>query len=333
MTCAACSAPRVIPHVVITVLMLVAMADMLAGVFLRYVMTKVSATFDLPSIRFFWVEEIGEWALAWLTFIGAAIGIRRGMHFSVQMVTDRFPPAPALAVFTAHYVLIAALRRGCIACFGWQVAELNSQSFSPGPRPQPPLALSLLGGRRRADRDLQPRHHRRRLARPLRAALAAPRSSVLFGAVAVAFVVARRACRCRSCSRSASPGSSALVPRQLLAPEAAVEPGGRLPELGAARHPDVRVRGEPDGALRHVVRAREPRARAGRLGPRRPRHVGGPRRVLLLRHLRLDHRRRLGHRRHADAADAARRLQAASTRPRWWPRRPRWASSCPPPSS
>jgi TRAP-type C4-dicarboxylate transport system permease small subunit len=71
-----------VPHVVVTVLMIVAMVDMLAGVFLRYVMTWASARFDLPSIRFFWVEEIGEYALAWLTFIGAAIGIRRGTHFA-----------------------------------------------------------------------------------------------------------------------------------------------------------------------------------------------------------------------------------------------------------
>ncbi len=106
------------------------MADMLAGVFLRYVMTKVSATFGLPSIRFFWVEEIGEWALAWLTFIGAAIGIRRGIHFSVQIVTDRFSPGLQRAVFTAHYLLIAAFG-AALAYFGWQVAELNSQSFSP----------------------------------------------------------------------------------------------------------------------------------------------------------------------------------------------------------
>ena len=65
------------PHVVVTVLMLVAIADMLTGVFLRYVMTKVSALFDLPSVRFFWVEEVGELCLAWMSFIGAAIGIRR----------------------------------------------------------------------------------------------------------------------------------------------------------------------------------------------------------------------------------------------------------------
>src|SRR5687767_7658356 len=91
-----------LPHIVVTSLMLIAMADMLAGVFLRYVMTKLSAAFDLPAIRFFWVEEVGELCLAWLTFIGAAIGIRRGVHFSVQMVTDRFAPRLRLAIFTVH---------------------------------------------------------------------------------------------------------------------------------------------------------------------------------------------------------------------------------------
>lgn len=119
-----------VPHVVVTVLMLVAMADMLTGVFLRYVMTKVSAVLDLPSIRFFWVEEIGEFCLAWMSFIGAAIGIRRGIHFSVQMITDRLPARVRLAVFTVHYLLIAAFG-ALVAIFGWRVAELNSQSFSP----------------------------------------------------------------------------------------------------------------------------------------------------------------------------------------------------------
>jgi len=119
-----------VPHVVVTVLMLVAMADMLTGVFLRYVMTKVSAVLDLPSIRFFWVEEIGELCLAWMSFVGAAIGIRRGIHFSVHTITDRFPVGARLAVFTAHYLLIAAFG-ALVAVFGWHVTELNSQSFSP----------------------------------------------------------------------------------------------------------------------------------------------------------------------------------------------------------
>jgi TRAP-type C4-dicarboxylate transport system permease small subunit len=119
-----------VPSVFVTVLMLVAIADMLAGVFLRYVMTQVSAVFNLPSIRFFWVEEIGELCLAWMSFVGAAIGIRRGVHFSVQMITDHLPAGARRAVFTAHYLLIAGFG-ALVAIFGWQVAELNSQSFSP----------------------------------------------------------------------------------------------------------------------------------------------------------------------------------------------------------
>jgi len=119
-----------IPPVVVTVLMLIAIADMLTGVFLRYVMTKVSATFDLPTIRFFWVEEIGELCLAWMSFIGAAIGIRRGIHFSVQMITGHLPAAARRVVFTIHYLLIAGFG-ALVAVFGWHVAELNSQSFSP----------------------------------------------------------------------------------------------------------------------------------------------------------------------------------------------------------
>src|SRR5215467_5010786 len=113
-----------------TALMIVAMVDMLVGVFLRYVMTWISATFDLPSIRFFWVEEVGEYTLAWLTFIGAAVGIRRGTHFAVHIVTERFPPALRRAMSIGHYVLLVGFG-ALLAVYGWQVAELNSQSYSP----------------------------------------------------------------------------------------------------------------------------------------------------------------------------------------------------------
>jgi TRAP-type C4-dicarboxylate transport system permease small subunit len=119
-----------IPHVVITVLMVVVTVDMLVGVFLRYVMTWVSATFDLPSIRFFWVEEVGEWSLAWLSFIAAAVGIRRGIHFAVHLAINSFP-LPLRRVVLAAQCLLIVLFGALLAIFGWQVAELNSQSFSP----------------------------------------------------------------------------------------------------------------------------------------------------------------------------------------------------------
>ena len=121
---------RWLPPVAVTVLMLVAMTDMLVGVVLRYVVTWVSARFDLPSVRFFWVEEIGEYSLAWLTFIGAAVGIRRGTHFAVHIVTERFPAGLRRAVAVGHYALLIGFGL-LLAVFGWQVSELNSQSYSP----------------------------------------------------------------------------------------------------------------------------------------------------------------------------------------------------------
>ena len=65
-----------------------------------------------------------------MSFIGAAIGIRKGIHFSVHMITDHLPARVRLGVFTVHYLLIAAFGV-LVAVFGWQVAELNSQSSSP----------------------------------------------------------------------------------------------------------------------------------------------------------------------------------------------------------
>jgi TRAP-type C4-dicarboxylate transport system permease small subunit len=119
-----------LPHLAVTALMIVAMVDMLVGVFLRYVVTWISATFDLPSVRFFWVEEIGEYSLAWLTFIGAAVGIRRGTHFAVQILTDKFSPRVRRGVKVGHYVLLVGFGV-LLAVYGWQVSELNSQSYSP----------------------------------------------------------------------------------------------------------------------------------------------------------------------------------------------------------
>jgi len=119
-----------VPELVVTLLMLIAMIDMLAGVFLRYVMTQLTARFDLPRVDFFWVEEVGEYALSWMTFIGAALGIPRGTHFAVHLLIDRFPAGVRRWVLGAHYATIAAFGL-VVAVFGWQVAELNSQSVSP----------------------------------------------------------------------------------------------------------------------------------------------------------------------------------------------------------
>jgi hypothetical protein len=49
-----------LPKIFLTAILILAIADMIAGVFLRYVMVRVTDWLDLDPINFFWVEEVGE---------------------------------------------------------------------------------------------------------------------------------------------------------------------------------------------------------------------------------------------------------------------------------
>ena len=49
-----------LPRIVLTALLVVAIVDMLVGVFLRYVMLHITDWLDVDPINFFWVEEVGE---------------------------------------------------------------------------------------------------------------------------------------------------------------------------------------------------------------------------------------------------------------------------------
>ena len=41
----------------------------------------------------FWSEELARFFLVWLTFLGATVAYRRGMHPGVDVLTARMPPA------------------------------------------------------------------------------------------------------------------------------------------------------------------------------------------------------------------------------------------------
>src|SRR5258708_16052930 len=73
-----------LPRTVLGILMIAAIVNLLVGVLLRYVMIPVTDYFDLESVGFFWVEELGELLLAWITLIGAAIGVLEHPHFTLQ---------------------------------------------------------------------------------------------------------------------------------------------------------------------------------------------------------------------------------------------------------
>jgi TRAP-type C4-dicarboxylate transport system permease small subunit len=118
-----------IPKIVVALLLVAAIVNLLVGVFLRYVMIPVTDWLDLDPIPFTWVEEVGEMLLAWLTLIGAAIGVREKSHFTLRVL--HFTPSGQVLVERIHHVLIAAL--GAIAAwYGVRLCILNYTLVTPG---------------------------------------------------------------------------------------------------------------------------------------------------------------------------------------------------------
>ena len=118
-----------IPRIVVAILLVAAIVNLLIGVFLRYVMIPVTDWLDMDSIPFTWVEEVGEMLLAWLTLIGAAIGVRERSHFTLHVL--HFTPRGQVLVDRIHHVLIAIL--GAIAAwYGVKLCILNHTLVTPG---------------------------------------------------------------------------------------------------------------------------------------------------------------------------------------------------------
>ena len=118
-----------IPKFVVSFLLVAAIVNLLIGVVLRYIVVDITDYFDLDPIPFTWVEEVGEMMLAWLTLIGAAIGVRERSHFTLHVL--RFAPARQAIIDRIHYALVAIV--GAIACwYGVKLCLLNSTLATPG---------------------------------------------------------------------------------------------------------------------------------------------------------------------------------------------------------
>lgn len=118
-------------RIVLAAILFVAIIDMLLGVLLRYVVVEITDYFDWPSISFFWVEEVGEFALCWLTLIGAAVAILERTHFALAVLTHRLPERAQRIVERVNHLLIAGF--GLLtAVYGWKISVLNSMLVSPG---------------------------------------------------------------------------------------------------------------------------------------------------------------------------------------------------------
>jgi TRAP-type C4-dicarboxylate transport system permease small subunit len=120
-----------VPKFVVTVLIALAIINLLVGVVLRYFVGAITAYFDMDPVPFTWVEEVGELSLAWLTLIGAAIGVRQRSHFTLRVFTHHLPLPVQLWINRFNHVLIVGV--GCLAAwYGYKLCLLNNMLATPG---------------------------------------------------------------------------------------------------------------------------------------------------------------------------------------------------------
>lgn len=118
-----------LPEYVLIGLMIILFGDMVLGVFSRYVMGRAV----------FWVEEVGSYSLIWLTFIGGAIGVRRGSHFAMPILAERLLPRQRAVLHIIHSLLIL-LVGVVLIWFSLSLIRANASSVTPALR----LSLAVI---------------------------------------------------------------------------------------------------------------------------------------------------------------------------------------------
>jgi TRAP-type C4-dicarboxylate transport system permease small subunit len=118
-----------VPRFAITALIVLAIVNLLIGVFLRYIVGGITYYMDWDSVPFTWVEEVGEMTLAWLTLIGAAIGVRSRSHFTLHFL--KFSPDVQRALDIVNHLMIAAIG-ALVARYAWDLCLINWGLETPG---------------------------------------------------------------------------------------------------------------------------------------------------------------------------------------------------------
>jgi len=96
------------------VLMAVLSADLMLGVFSRYVLAST----------FTWYDEIARACFVWVVFLGAAVGVKRGAHFRLHLLVDRFSPRLRLGAAVFGWLVVIAFSLALLQQ-GWAFAELG----------------------------------------------------------------------------------------------------------------------------------------------------------------------------------------------------------------
>lgn len=102
------------------ILMAALAVDLMLGVFSRYVLAST----------FTWYDEVARACFVWVVFLGAAVGVKRGAHFRLHLLVDRFPPSLQRAVGVFGRLVVVAFSIALIQQ-GWAFVELGRAQQTP----------------------------------------------------------------------------------------------------------------------------------------------------------------------------------------------------------
>ena len=77
-----------------------------------------------------WSEEAARYSFVWMASLGAAAGVRRGLHPGLDLLPARVS-GRVRAVVTAATTLATALLLVLLAVYGWRLAQFNMRQRSP----------------------------------------------------------------------------------------------------------------------------------------------------------------------------------------------------------
>lgn len=116
---------RILDSVIAGINKNIAVFGLVAGVLIVAinVFTRFLATFfpDIHSLT--WGEEVSTYCFIWSALFGAAYGFRKGVHISVMILVERFPPALAKTCVIVSYILSACFL-AFMAYAGYLVCQL-----------------------------------------------------------------------------------------------------------------------------------------------------------------------------------------------------------------
>jgi len=84
--------------------------DLLLGVFSRYVLERT----------FVWYDEVARACFMWLVFLGAAVAVRRGAHFGLDVLVGMLPP-PLKRAARLLTPLTVVVFSGALIWLGWDL--------------------------------------------------------------------------------------------------------------------------------------------------------------------------------------------------------------------